>query len=605
MSVSAASRIRSCSAGVQLRGADVLERADDAAVCLGALAGHSSLIVRIRLGLTEPVTLRTPARSGRHTPMTHVPDLTANPRATASLDVLDPATGERGGPHPRRFAARPSTPPCAPPAPPSPPGRAPRPAERAGALKAAARRLRAERRGARRARRPREGGKPLADSLGGVEAGIGAIEQYAELGPLHRGRSLQGGWEAADLMVHEPRGVVALLVPWNDPIAIACGQIAAALVTGNTVVYKPSEKTPLSGARLVELLDLRRRAAARAGRRPRRPAARRAPARGPRHPHGLGARRAARCSRPAPTASARRCCELGGKDAMIIDAGVDPEWAAEQAALGAWANAGQVCTSVERIYVHRDVAEPFIDALARRAEALEIGDPRDPGTEMGPLIDEDQRDWVHNQVEDAVHNGAELRAGGRVPDGPGCFYPPTVLVGPPGDAPVIAQETFGPVAAVRIVDSFDGRARGGQPRRVRARRGGPHAVARARAARLARARRRHGQGQRRRSAARRAARPSRAASPATASATGPSCSTRSRRTKVVHLARRAAGGRSGLRLRVSLIGQFRMVGSGAARARVHGHDLPAAHSPDRGAAGPPHPPRRTTTAAGCAPAPTA
>ena len=73
---------------------------------------------------------------------------------------------------------------------------------------------------------------------------------------------------------------------------------------------------------------------------------------------------------------------------------------------------------------------------------------------MGPLIDEDQRDWVHNHVEDAVHNGAELRAGGRIPDGPGCFYPPTVLVGPPGDAPVIAQETFGPVAAVRVVGSF-------------------------------------------------------------------------------------------------------------------------------------------------------
>ena len=96
--------------------------------------------------------------------------------------------------------------------------------------------------------RPREGGKPLADSRGGVEAGIGAIEQYAELGPLHRGRALQGGWDATDLMVHEPRGVVALLVPWNDPVAIACGQLAAALVTGNAVVFKPSEKTPLSGA---------------------------------------------------------------------------------------------------------------------------------------------------------------------------------------------------------------------------------------------------------------------------------------------------------------------------------------------------------------------
>jgi acyl-CoA reductase-like NAD-dependent aldehyde dehydrogenase len=377
--------------------------------------------------------------------------MTANPRAAASLDVLDPATGDVVGRIPAGSpeavdaavrAARAAQPVWA---------RTP-PAERAGALKPAARRLRAEAEELAELA-TREGGKPLADSLGRVEAGIAAIEMYAELGPLHRGRSLQGSWEAADLMVHEPRGVVALLVPWNDPIAIACGQIAAALVTGNTVVYKPSEKAPLAGARLVELLDLGAvlqlvQGDARAGR----PLAA--------HPRVdlVLFTGTVQTGREVLDACADRfgkaLLRLGGKDAMLIDAGVDPEWAAEQAALGAWANAGQVATSVERIFVHRDVAEPFIAALARRAEAIEMGDPRDPGTEMGPLIDEDQRDWVHNQVEDAVHNGAVLRAGGRVPDGPGCFYPPTVLVGPPGDAPVIVQETFGPVAAVRIVSSF-------------------------------------------------------------------------------------------------------------------------------------------------------
>jgi acyl-CoA reductase-like NAD-dependent aldehyde dehydrogenase len=173
---------------------------------------------------------------------------------TPQLDVLDPATGEVVGRIPAGSseavdaavrAARAAQPDWARTA----------PAERGAVLKAAARRLR-ERAAELAELQTREGGKPLADSLGGVEAGIGAIEQYAELGPVHRGRALQGGWDAADLMVHEPRGVVALLVPWNDPVAIACGQIAAALVTGNAVVYKPSEKTPLSGALLVELLDL-------------------------------------------------------------------------------------------------------------------------------------------------------------------------------------------------------------------------------------------------------------------------------------------------------------------------------------------------------------
>src|SRR4051794_10790880 len=189
------------------------------------------------------------------------------PRDTA-LDVRDPATGEvvgtipAGSPEAADRAVRAARA--------AQPAWARRPAaERGALLKAAAGRLREHARELAELQ-TREGGKPIGDSLGGVEAGIGAIEQYAELGPLHRGRSLAGGWDAADLMIHEPRGVVALLVPWNDPVAIACGQIAAALVTGNTVVYKPSEKTPLSGARLVELL------------------------------------------------------ELGGKDALIVDAGVDP-----------------------------------------------------------------------------------------------------------------------------------------------------------------------------------------------------------------------------------------------------------------------------------------
>ena len=126
---------------------------------------------------------------------------------------------------------------------------------RAALLKAGARRLR-DRAGELAELQTRENGKPLEDSAGGVEAGIGAIEQYAELGPVHRGRALAGGWEATDLMVFEPRGVVALLVPWNDPVAIACGQLAAALVTGNTVVLKPSEKTPLAALRIAKLLDL-------------------------------------------------------------------------------------------------------------------------------------------------------------------------------------------------------------------------------------------------------------------------------------------------------------------------------------------------------------
>jgi acyl-CoA reductase-like NAD-dependent aldehyde dehydrogenase len=372
---------------------------------------------------------------------------------TAELEVLDPATGEAIGTIPAGSieaadaavcAARDAFPDWARTA----------PGERAAVLKAGAARLRSHARELAELQ-TREGGKPLADSLGGVEAGIGAIEQYAELGPLHRGRSLQGGWDATDLMVHEPRGVVALLVPWNDPVAIACGQMAAALVTGNAVVFKPSEKTPLTGERIVELLDVPGGALqllqgdARAGR----PLA--AHERVDLVVHTGSIVTGREVARACASRLGKALLELGGKDALVVDAGVDPEWAADQAALGAFANAGQICTSVERIYVHADVAEPFLAALTRRARTLRVGSGMDPETEMGPLIDDDQRMWVHRHVEDAVRDGAELLAGGAVPDGPGFFYPPTVLAGPASDAPVLREETFGPVAAVRMVGSFD------------------------------------------------------------------------------------------------------------------------------------------------------
>jgi acyl-CoA reductase-like NAD-dependent aldehyde dehydrogenase len=373
--------------------------------------------------------------------------------AADTLAVVDPATGEEIGRIPQGSKAAADTAVRA--------ARAAQPTwarldagERAQSLKDWARSLRevADELGMLRTR---ENGKPLADSRAGVEAGIGSIEQYAELGPLHRGRSLAGSWSATDMMVHEPRGVVALLVPWNDPVAIACGQIAAALVTGNTVVFKPSEKTPLSGLRLAREL------AAPPGvlnvllgdQRAGRPLAA--------HPgvdvvmHTGSVATGREIAQICAASLKKALLELGGKDALIVDHGVDPEWAAEQAASGAFANAGQICTSVERIYVHERVAEPFLDALVRRARSTVVGNGLEPETEMGPLIDERQREIVHRHVTEAVERGAQVRAGGEPHDGPGSFYPPTVLVGVEDDMAVMREETFGPVAAVKVVPSFE------------------------------------------------------------------------------------------------------------------------------------------------------
>ena len=330
------------------------------------------------------------------------------------------------------------------------------PGDRAGLLKSGARRLR-DAVEEIAFLQTREGGKPLADSRGGVEAGIAAIEQYAELGPLHRGRSLQGAWNATDLMTFVIRGAAVLCLPWNDPVAIACAQIAANLVVGNTVVCKPSEKTPLSTAEVIRLLqedlppDVLQMAvgdgslgAALVG-----------------DPDAdvvvhvgsvdTGRKVAATCAENG----AKAVLELGGKDPMIVDERVDPAWAAGQAAVGCFANAGQICTSVERLYVHRAVADAFLDELVELAKSRKVGSGSDPDTEMGPLIDQRQLDVVHRHVTEAVASGAQLLCGGHRLEGPGFFYPPTVLVGVRPGMAVVEEETFGPVAAVQVVDSFD------------------------------------------------------------------------------------------------------------------------------------------------------
>ncbi|MDN2498179.1 aldehyde dehydrogenase family protein [Nocardia nova] len=136
----------------------------------------------------------------------------------------------------------------------------------------------------------------------------------------------------------------------------------------------------------------------------------------------------------------------GGDDPLIVDADVDPVWAAEQAALGAFANAGQICVSVERIYVHRDVAEQFVSALCEQARRWNL-DPQ-------PLVDERLRTQVHAQVREAISAGAKALVGGHIPEGPGTTYPATVLTDCRPAMRVVREETFGPIAPVQVVADF-------------------------------------------------------------------------------------------------------------------------------------------------------
>src|SRR3954451_2813617 len=334
------------------------------------------------------------------------------------------------------------------------------PGARAGALRAAAADLRAD---ADRlaALHMRDTGRLLSDARGAVDVTASLLEEAATVVPLDAGRSLGGNPLALDVVRREPRGVVAVLTPWNDPLPAAAGLLAAALATGNTVVHKPSERSPLVGAALAEALQ--------------------------RHlPEGVlvliqgdgsvgeallahpgidavahvGSTRAGRrVAEVAGPRAAKLLLENGGKDAMVVDRDVDPVWAAQQAALGAFVNAGQLCVAVERVVVHADVAEAFLEALVEEAQRWRPGHPADAATRLGPLVDERAVESVLAHVGEAADGGARVLTGGGRATGPqldaGCFVEPTVLVDVTTDMAVWTEETFGPVVPVIVAETFD------------------------------------------------------------------------------------------------------------------------------------------------------
>ncbi|WP_245836730.1 aldehyde dehydrogenase family protein [Mycobacterium bohemicum] len=294
----------------------------------------------------------------------------------------------------------------------------------------------------------RETGRLRGDARGGVDAGVETLVRYAQLGPLHRGRSLQGDWSATDLMVPQPRGLVAVLTPWNDPLAVAAGLLGAALVSGNTVVHKPSERCPQTGRRFAELLAARLPAGVleivdgdeTVG-------AQLAEAERVDVVAHVGRSEAGRAiAQACAQRGAKALLQNGGNDALIVDDNVDPEWAAAQAALGAFANAGQICASVERVYVPQSIADVFVHALVNEAATW--------ADRIGPLVDEPHREHVHSHVQDATRRGAGVLIGGEPREGPGSFYPPTVLTDCSADMLVMCEETFGPIAPVRMVPDF-------------------------------------------------------------------------------------------------------------------------------------------------------
>jgi len=256
----------------------------------------------------------------------------------------------------------------------------------------------------------------------------------------------------------EPVGVVAAVVPWNFPLAIALWKIAPALAAGCTVVVKPSPETPLTALRLAAL-------AMEAG----------LPAGVLNVVCGGGGTGAALCVHPGvdkisftgstPTGRAighaavdhmtRFTLELGGKSPMIVLPDADPATAAMGAAMGIFFNQGQVCAASSLLYVHRSLFDKVVHEVARLAEGMRIGSGFDPASELGPLVSRRQFDRVMGYLDGARIAGATTLTGGKRARDAGCFVQPTVLVDVNPSMQVVREEVFGPVLAAMPFDDVD------------------------------------------------------------------------------------------------------------------------------------------------------
>jgi len=257
---------------------------------------------------------------------------------------------------------------------------------------------------------------------------------------------------------YEPLGVVGVIAPWNYPWSIPFGEVAMALMAGNGVVLKPASLTPLIGDRIREIFE-------RAG----------FPDGLVRTIHGGGAvgnalvestaakiffTGSADVGRRVAVACAERLkgtvLELGGKDAQIVCADANLDHAVAGCLWGSFANAGQTCAGIERVYVVSEVAERFTDAVVQGAQALRVGDPLSFDTEIAPMVSREQYELVKELVDDAVAHGAELQCGGPLEVAgysDAAFYAPTVLTNVTHDMRIMRDEIFGPVVPIITVDS--------------------------------------------------------------------------------------------------------------------------------------------------------
>jgi succinate-semialdehyde dehydrogenase/glutarate-semialdehyde dehydrogenase len=323
-------------------------------------------------------------------------------------------------------------------------------AERASALRETARRLRAEKAGHARTM-ALEMGKPVTQGEEEIEKCAWACEFFAEHGEAFLAELPRQTEAARSYVRFDPLGPVLAIMPWNFPFWQVFRFAAPALMAGNVGILKHASNVPrcalaipalleaagvppgvfqtlLVGSDAVAKLIADRRVAA-------------ATLTGS-DTAGSGVAEAAGRSLK------KTVLELGGSDAFVVLADADLDLAVRTAATARLVNSGQSCIAAKRFITVDAVADAFLERFVAEMRSRRMGDPLDPATQVGPQARHDLRDQLHRQVEASTARGARLLLGGRVPDGPGAFYPPTVLAAVHSGMPAFDEETFGPVAAV-------------------------------------------------------------------------------------------------------------------------------------------------------------
>jgi len=288
----------------------------------------------------------------------------------------------------------------------------------------------------------------------------GLFRQAAALAYAPLGEVLPSDTGAFAMGVRRPVGVVGAIAPWNAALILSARAIAAPLALGNTVVLKPSEWSPQVGgllwgevfaeAGLPEgVLNVVTHAPGEA--QPigdelvENPSVRRL--------NFTGSTATGRKLAEAAGRQLKRVVlELGGYNPLIVLADADLEYAVNATTFGAFLHQGQICMSARRIIVERPVAEEFVARLAEKTRGLKVGDPKEPDTIIGPVINGDALETIKARVDAAVRSGAKVLAGGAAE---GACFQPTLLADVPADSEFANNETFGPVAAIEVVDSAE------------------------------------------------------------------------------------------------------------------------------------------------------